>query len=116
MAKTKQQVIDRALQELGVLPLGQNATAEWSSTMSDAYDEVFAALELKGLVSWGGTDSVPDEYVKPVSVLMAAQRINIAGVSNDRASRIAVEASGAIDELREINAGAFQNISEVSDF
>lgn len=116
MAKTATQIRNQALRELGVLPLGQTASAEWAQSVDEAYTEVYAALQEHDLAVWSSSESVPDAYVNPVVVLVAAQRLNVAGVSNDRYQRIANAAAGALSEIRRIKAGQWFNTRDVEDY
>ena len=116
MARTKAQIGIQALEELGVLPLGQTPTADQSDKIKTAYDQVWEALDRRNIAVWGKTEDIPDAYVNPVVALVAAQRLNVFGVSNDRYARVAGAARGAEDEIRRLNAGDWMNTSGVEDF
>jgi len=116
MARTKAQIGVQALEELGVVALGQSATAAQTATINAAYDQVWDALDDHGVVVWLSTESVPSAYVNPVVALVAAQRMNMFGISNDRYTRIAGAASGSIAEIRRLNAGNWVNARAVEDF
>ncbi len=114
MAKTKAEMRNRALVKLGKLPLGQTPDGAASSDMEDVYDQVYARLELKGMVTWSSTDSVPDEYVEDVTALMAFERSE--GIPDSRYIRIRDDANRAFINISSIISGDWENPRDVEDF
>lgn len=114
MAKTKAEIRNRALVMLGKLPLGQTPTSLLADDMEDVYDQVFADLNSRGLVTWSSTDSVPDEFVDQIASLMAVRRSE--GIPNDRYARIAAAAAGAIQSISRIIEGKWVNQREYADY
>jgi len=97
MAKTKAEVRNRALMITGKLARGQTAEAELAADFDDAYDQVYSSLETQDLVSWSSTESIPDEFVEDIALLMALQRSE--SIPNERFQRVAARASGAIQRI-----------------
>ena len=114
MAKTIAECRNRALVKLGKLALGQTPTSALANDMEDAYNQVYARLELKGLVTWSSTDSIPDEYVEDITSLMAFERAE--GIPNDRYVRIANDASRAPLNIAALIAGPYTNPREYTDY
>ena len=114
MAKTKAELRNRALQMLGKLAVGQTPAAAISNDMEDVYDQVYAKLEKRGLVSWGPSDSVPDEFVEDISALMAYERSE--GIPNDRYIRIRDAAGSATSTISAMIAGKYSNPREYTDY
>lgn len=114
MAKTKAELRNRSLVMLGKLALGQTPTAALSNDMEDVYDQVYARLENRGLVTWSSTDSVPDEFVEDITALMAFERTE--GVPSERYARIAEAASRAVLSISDTISGEWNNPREYTDY
>lgn len=99
---------------LGRLPVGHTPTAALSSDMEDVYDQVYARLAKRGLVSWGPSDSVPDEFVEDITSLMAFDRSE--GVPGDRYIRIRDAASRATLSISAMIEGKYINPREYTDY
>ena len=114
MAKTIAEVRNRALNMLGKLPVGHTPTGAVSSDMEDVYDQVYARLELMGLVTWSSTGSIPDEYIEDVSSLMAFERSE--GIPDGRYARIRDAAGRATKSISARVSGTWDNPREYTDF
>lgn len=114
MAKTKAEVRNRALVMLGKLPMGQTPSSVLADDMEDVYDQVYADLKARGLVTWSSTDSVPDEFVDQIATLMASRRSE--GIPNDRYVRITAASTGAIKSISRIIEGKWVNSREYMDY
>lgn len=114
MAKTKAQVRNRALIKLGVLAKGQTAESIDADDMDDAYDQVYARLEQKGMVTWSSTDDIPDEFVEDVTALMAFERSE--NIPEARYIRIASDASRAFINISSLIQGEYENPREYTDY
>lgn len=114
MAKTKTQLVERALQKLGKLALGQTAEAAMQDDMEDAYDQIYARLENKGMTVWSSTDSVPDEFVEDVVALMAFERAE--GIPEARYQRLFNDANRAFVAISATVSGKWLNSRDVEDF
>lgn len=95
MAQTKSQIGVKALQRLKVLEDGATASSSDTTSIEAAYDEVYANLRTKHLVSWGSTGSVPNEAVDAIVTLVAALRVNEFDPPDDVAIKIIALASAA---------------------
>jgi hypothetical protein len=114
MAKTKAELRNRALVMLGKLPLGQTPTGALADDMEDAYDQIYARLDSRNMVTWSSTDSVPDEFVEDITALMAFERSE--GIPNDRYVRIRDAASRAFGNISALISGPYTNPREYADF
>ena len=114
MPKTKAEVRDRALIDLGKLALGQTPTAALANDMEDVYDQVYARLENRGLVTWSSTDSIPDAFVEDISALMAFERAK--GIPRDRYERIKEAAVAAVKGISATIAGSYTNPRKLTDY
>jgi len=99
---TATQIRTKALKKLGVLATGQTTESEIAEDLDRAYEEVYAALAAKGLVTWDADEDIPPEYVMPVVALVAFARADEYGIPNDRYQRIAGDMSRATAEIREL--------------
>lgn len=114
MAKTKAECRNRALIKLGKLAVGSTATSALASDMEDAYDQIYARLDAKGMATWSSTDSIPDEFVEDVTALMAFERSE--GIPGERYARIASDANRAFINIASTIAGKWTNPREYTDY
>ena len=101
MAKTKTEIATLALQAIRAVEGDATPDANDLSTMEDAYDEVYAMLATKHLVSWSPTGSVPDAVVVPVMALTASYRLPLFKVPIEALQMVAGAASTAIGDITE---------------
>lgn len=99
---TAAEIRNKAAKKLGVLATGQTLESEIADDLDEAYDEVYAALDAKNLVTWDYDEEIPDEYIGPVVALVAFARADEYGIPNDRYQRIAGDMSRALNEIREL--------------
>ena len=99
---TATQIRNKALLKMGIHATGQTVESEVADDLDNAYEEVYAALAAKNLVTWDLDEEVPDEYVQPVVALVAFSRADEYGIPNDRYQRIAQNMSRATAEIREL--------------
>lgn len=98
--------------EIGLLALqgmkvvDGDATPETNDTnvIEAAYDSVYAKLNAKHLVSWAINGNVPDEFINPVTALVAASRITFFNPPIDVKELILAAASEAVEEISEMQA------------
>ena len=104
MPATKAGIGLLALQTLKVAE--GNATPEANDTaiIEAAYDNVYAMLNEKHLVSWELTGSVPDQLIDPVMMLTAAARITLFTVPQDVQAIVISSASQAVKTITEMQA------------
>jgi hypothetical protein len=102
MSQTKSELGLLALQALKVVEGDATPDANDTSVIEAAYDNIYAALRAKHLVSWGSGDSIPDECVDPVMYLVAKSRISFFKPPSDSAQLILMEAGNAESELTEV--------------
>ena len=108
------ELVARAARELGKNPTGQAVSGAVSGDLTQAYAEVHRELSRKDLVTWSNTDKIPEEYCNPMAFLVANQRLS--GVSGERYQRIKLEASQAINKIRTLKDGIWENDEEVADY
>lgn len=101
---TAEEIRDKAAKKLYVLSTGQTLRSEIAADLTEAYKEVYAALDAMSLITWDFDDEVPDEFVWPVVSLVAMARANEYAVPVDHYQRLAVDANGATRHMRELLA------------
>lgn len=117
MSVTRAEIANRALRRCGKLAFGQTSESSLSNEALQAYDEVYAYLESLGLVDWGSTASVPNEYVFWVVAMTAYSLADTLGIPTERYQRIAADANRGEAEIRRIfNDYYTPNEIRVKDF
>lgn len=117
---TKEEIRDRAANDLGLLRLGQSLQSQDDVRISAAYDEVHAKLVKDGLAVWASTGDCPAELVPHVVSLVCLNCMNTYPVSTERSQRILLM-SGPNGEIarREISklvTPDYPSQSEPTDF
>lgn len=117
---TKAEVRNQALQLLGVLRIGQSATAQDTTEIETAYDEIYLDLKKEGLATWAATGEVPDELSPYVSGLVALSRNVTYGISQERYQRLILttgpDGNMAKREIRRLTTPKAESLEEPTDF
>lgn len=102
MSVTRSEIATRALRRCGRLSYNETANATLNADALQAYDETYAEFEEKGIVDWGSTAAVPNEYVFWVVARTAYNLCDQLGVSGERFKRISRDSDRAEQELKRI--------------
>lgn len=102
MSKTRAELATLSLQMMRVVEGDATPDTNDQTLLEEAYDQVYAVLVRKHLVTWGPTDSIPDEAINPVAAMTASSRLSFFKVPPDTQQIILIEASNAIESLTEI--------------
>ena len=113
MAQTKAEIRNRALRKLGKLAIGQTAESGLSSDIEDAYDQVYARLKARGMVTFLSS-SVPDEFVEDVVAITAFERAE--GIPDSRYMRLRDDAQRALINISATIAGKWNNPRKPENF
>jgi hypothetical protein len=103
--KDRQDLIYRALRNLGVLPQGQSPSAEEYESVSDLIDPLVEELAARHIADIGSADYIADEFFLPLGHVLAAAaaaEFGQAGVTEIWALRERAEADLKI--MRNYNA------------
>ena len=95
MPVTKANVVKRAAEELGIIPVGQSLQSQHNTRITQGYTEVYRQLEEEELATWASDGNVPDKIAKHVISLVAENCLETYPVSNDRYQRILLAAEKA---------------------
>ena len=117
MSVTRAEIANRALRRCGRLAFDQTAESSLSNEALQAYDEVYSRLEELGVVDWGSTAAIPNQYVFWVVAMTAYSLADALGISSERYQRIAVDAQSAEREIRRVFNSAYTPTQiKVSDY
>lgn len=117
MAVTRSEIANRVLRRCGRLAYAQTAESSLSNAALQAYDEVYDYLEELGIVDWGSTASVPNQYVFWVVALTSYSMADELGVSGERYARISRDGTAAEGEIRRVFNDAYTSTEiRVSNF
>ena len=123
MAATKAQIATKVLQKLRILPAGKSATADDSTLIQNAYDEMYQYLLERNAVTWGSTDSIPTEAVRPIVKLMAYEIADdfLSNSDEGRIQRLMIEAwgngsGGAFGELVRLAKNSYEPTTTEADY
>ena len=93
------EIATRAAKNLGILALeGETLRANHKEDLTQAYNELYAELEIRGLIQWSPTADIPDEYAHSIAILVAEKRAVDYQIPNDRYARLRSEGSGQNDD------------------
>jgi hypothetical protein len=92
MSKTRQELIERALLEVGVLAAGQTPSAEDSLVIDQAISPVMSDLATRDIYTWGDPDVFEDDAFEHLGVLLANSRAPTFGMPRDENTRFMCEA------------------------
>lgn len=104
MPKSKEDLGLLALQTMRVVEGDAAPEINDTSVIEDAYDEVYAMLNELHLVTWGISESIPDEFVNPIKMLTAEARLTMFTVPPDVQAIILSKASTAVMDISEMVA------------
>lgn len=79
MSKTREELVERVLIELGVASAGQVANAEDSAIIDAAIEPVLSDLSARGIYSFGDPDSYDDEAFDQLAMCIANSRAKAFG-------------------------------------
>jgi hypothetical protein len=102
MPRTRRELVNEALVNLGVLAAGQQPDAEDFEAVDQKFEPLMAWLEAAEIIDLDNTvDEIPDEWFNPLAVLLADEAALMFGLPGvpappNRPSPVAV----AIDKLR----------------
>lgn len=90
--RSRQELIERALKELGVVAAGQTPDAEDVDVVEDEIDAVMSDLMVRNVYSWGDPDEYEDEAFIHLAKIIANSVARSFGVAPDDGVRIICEA------------------------
>lgn len=99
MTKSREQLVNRALQKLKVVAAGQQPSAEDAQVVNDMVEPTLAKLSAKSIYAYGDPDQIEDECFEDLATVLAQTCAEDFGVSGDDGKRMRAENS-----LREIGA------------
>lgn len=100
MTKTRADLVNQALANLGVLAAGQSPADEDFEAVDDHVDATLAQLSARGIVSVGDDNQIPIEWFNPLAVLLASEAGDQFGSELDQNAVLRAET-----KLREMTYG-----------
>ncbi len=91
MPKTRHDLVNRALAELGVVGAGQTASAEDFDEIDKAVAPVMSDLATRDIWVWGDPDAYDDDAFDHLAVLLANARARAFGALPDEQKRLLAE-------------------------
>lgn len=85
MAKSRQDLVNQALFNLGVLVIGQNAGAEEYNLVDGIVDPMLEELIGRDIVFVQDVDAIEDRYFLSLGHVLAGQAASLFGMQNDQA-------------------------------
>ena len=117
---TKNEVRDRAAEDLGIKRIGQGMQNQDQVRIEAGYDEVFQRLKNRGLATWSSTGEVPTEIVPYMVALITKNCFTSFPISVERTARI-VAVTGltgelAISEIGSLVTPKHESLEEPTDY
>lgn len=100
MTTTREQLVMRALREVGAAPAGQAPSAEDYQAMDDEVQSLMADLAQRNVWTWGDPDRIDDAAAIHLAKLLANSAARQFGLSPDEVIRLYSEAR--LIELRSV--------------
>lgn len=91
MTKSREELITRVLEELGVLAAGQAPSAEDSQTIDNEIDPVLEDLASRGVYTYGDADSIEEDAFVHLAVLIANSKAKPFGMAPSEDTRLLAE-------------------------
>ena len=120
MALTKAQAKQRAGELLKIVPIGQSMENQDDTRMGEAYDEIYAKLQINGTAIWAASGSMPSEVESDFVYLMADSKIDLYPVSDNLYTRIknkvGPDGLTALNSIRRQLGDTYEDLSRPTDF
>lgn len=100
ITKTREDLIARALTELGKLVSGQNVEEDDEQTVDNLVDPLLRQLSIDGVVYVGDADAIDPEYFLPLARLLANEAGPSFGIPKNEDAKLLDERS-----LRRLTSG-----------
>lgn len=91
MTKSRQELIERALEELGVISAGQTASSEDTAVIESEIDPVMGDLATRNVWQWGSSDEFDDDAFIHLAKILANSKARVFGVAPDETVRLMCE-------------------------
>lgn len=105
---------------LRIVPINQTMQSHLDVRMGEAYDEVYAMLQVKGLAIWASSAEMPDEITPHFVALMAYNKMDLIGISNALYQRILFktgdEGEKSIGAIRNLVNASYTSQEEPTDY
>ena len=117
---TKTEAKQRAAELLKIVPVGQSMESQDDTRMGEAYDEIYAKLQINGTAIWSSAGSMPDEVVNDFVYLMADNKIDLYPTSDSLYSRIknkvGPDGITALNSIRRQLGDVYEDLSRPVDY
>lgn len=117
---SKDEAQQLAAELLGIIAIGQSIESPHDTRMEEAYNEVYAELQVLALPVWATTEEMPDEVTPHFVGLMAHNKLNLYSVSDSRYQRI-INQTGANGEraksnIKSLLRDSYEDLNEATDY
>ena len=109
--KSREELVRRALEELGVAAAGQTASAEDQAVIDEAIEPVMSDLATRNIYAWGDPDEYDDDAFEHLAVLLANTKSRPFGIPPNEETRLLAER-----RLRQLNLYVLSGQPQVVDY
>lgn len=113
---SEEEVRNGALRMLGIIDVGDDASATDDTYMTQKYNEVYAMLKEKGQAYWASGGTVPDKFSPHVQALMAMFSTDDYSISSERLQRIMTKAAIAEKEIPSLGTPDYESTDNPVDY
>lgn len=92
MSRSREQLVARALNRLGVIGSGQIPEAEDAKVVDDVIEPILSDLATRDIWQWGDPDVIDDDAFEHLAKLLANAVARNFGAQEDEQQRLLVEA------------------------
>ena len=105
MPRTRAELINKALDVLGVTAIGQTVDADTAKIIDDDLDSALKTFAARELVYIADPNSIPDEVFQHIGILLADYNKNNFGLQQDELDKLNMAVLQAESQIREIVRG-----------
>lgn len=105
MARTKSDLVNQVLENLGVLAVGQTAEVENTSRVDARISGILSTLRAREVFYLGDADNIPDEAFEPLSNVVSWECRSMFGVTGDELVPLKQANDDAIAGLKIMSRG-----------
>ena len=116
MSLTKEQIIDRVAQEIGILQIGQSLENTDNVRIEQGFNEVYDDLKRDNLNYWSINGDVPNQFVPYFVALISDNVSNTYSIPNERYARLVPMIQKSKAKIASLGAESYKSTKKPLDY